>query len=76
MDAAFIKKYCIVLTKKMRISGVRCHLTYYTVTSVRKRGGAMETLLLHIIYLLFFGLVGVTIIAIALIIALVIILSK
>ena len=33
----------------MRISGVRCHLTYYTVTSVRKRGGAMETLLLHII---------------------------
>ena len=60
----------------MRISGVCCHLTYYTVTSVGKRGGAMETLLLHIIYLLFFGLVGVTIIAIALIIALVIILSK
>ena len=62
----------------MRISGVFCHLTftYYTVTSVGKRGGAMETLLLHIIYLLFFGLVGVTIIAIALIIALVVILSK
>ena len=53
-----------------------CHLTYYTVTSVRKRGGAMETILLQIIYLLFFGLVGITIIAIALIIALVVILSK
>ena len=58
------------------ISRVRCHLTYYTVTSVRKRGGAMETILLQIIYLLFFGLVGVSIIAIALIIALVVILSK
>ena len=48
----------------------------FTVSSVRKRGGAMEIVLLHIIYLLFFGLVGVTIIAIALIIALVVILSK
>ena len=60
----------------MRISRVSCHLTYYTVTSVRKRGGAMETILLQIIFLLFFGLVGVSIIAIALIIALVVILSK
>ena len=60
----------------MRISRVRCHLTYYAVTSVRKRGGAMETILLQIIFLLFFGLVGVSIIAIALIIALVVILSK
>ena len=60
----------------MRISRVRCHLTYYTVTSVRKRGGAMETILLQIIYLLFFGIVGGSIIAIALIIALVVILSK
>ena len=60
----------------MRKSRVRCHLTYYTVTSVGKRGGAMETVLLQIIYLLFFGLVAVTIIAIALIIALVVILSK
>ena len=39
-------------------------------------GGAMETLLIHLIYLLFFGLIGVTIIAVALIITLVIILSK
>ena len=44
--------------------------------AVRKRGGAMETVLLQIIYLLFFGLVVITIIAIALIIALVIILCK
>ena len=49
---------------------------YFTVSSVGKRGGAMETVLLHIIYLLFFELVGVTIIAIALIIALVVILCK
>ena len=60
----------------MRISGVCCHLTYYTVTSVRKRGGAMETILLQIIFLLFFGLVGVSIIAIAMNIALLVILSK
>lgn len=39
-------------------------------------GGAMETVLLQIIFLLFYGLVGVTIIAVALIITLVIILSK
>lgn len=44
--------------------------------SVRKRGGAMETILLHIIYLLFLSLVVITIIAIALIIALVVILCK
>ena len=39
-------------------------------------GGAMETLLIQLINLLFFGLIGVTIIAVALIITLVIILSK
>jgi len=39
-------------------------------------GGAMELFLIQLIYLLFYGLVGVTIIAIALIITLVIILSK
>ena len=44
--------------------------------SVGKRGGAMETVLLQIIWLLFFGLITVTIIAIALIIALVVISSK
>ena len=48
----------------------------FTVSSVGKRGGAMENILLHIIDLLFFELVGVTVIAIALIIALVVILSK
>ena len=48
----------------------------FTVSSVGKRGGAMESVLIHIIYLLSFGLVGVTAVAIALIIALVIILSK
>ena len=48
----------------------------FTVSSVGKRGGAMEIILLHIMYLLFFGLVGITIIAIALIITLVVILSK
>jgi len=48
----------------------------FTVSSVGKRGGAMEIVLLHIMYLLFFGLVGITIIAIALIITLVVILSK
>ena len=45
-------------------------------TTVGKRGGAMETILLQIIYLLLLGLVGITIIAIALIIALVVILCK
>lgn len=49
---------------------------YIHSATVRKRGGAMETVLLQIIYLLFFGLVEVTIIAIALIIALVVILCK
>ena len=51
-------------------------LTYYS-NNCGKRGGAMiEQALLLITYLLFFGLVSVTIIAIALIITLVIILSK
>ena len=49
---------------------------YIHSIAVRKRGGAMEDLLIQLIYLLFFSLVGITIIAIALIIALVIILSK
>ena len=41
-----------------------------------KAGGAMiESVLLEVIYLLFFGLVGMTVIAIALIITLVMILS-
>ena len=39
-------------------------------------GGAMELMLIQLIYLLFCGLVGVTIIAVALIITIVIILSK
>ena len=60
----------------MRISRVCCQPYILHSSSVRKRGGAMETVLLHIIYLLFFGLVGVTVIAIALIITLVVILSK
>ena len=60
----------------MRIS--RCGLPPYIISnSLGKRGGAMiETVLLQIIYLLFFGLVSITIIAILLIIALAIVLSK
>ena len=60
----------------MRIS--RCGLPPYIISdSLGKRGGAMiEEQVLAIIYLLFFGLVGVTIVAIALIITLVIILSN
>ena len=49
----------------------------YTVSSVRKRGGFMvESYLIYTIYLLFFGLVVVTTINIALIVALAILLSK
>ena len=49
----------------------------YTEFSVRKRGGIMvESYLIYTIYLLFFGLVGVTTINIALIVALAILLSK
>lgn len=49
----------------------------YTVLSVRKRGGFMvESYLIYTIYLLFYGLVGVTAINIALIVALAILLSK
>ena len=49
----------------------------YTVLSVRKRGGFMvETYLINTIYLLFYGLVGVTTINIALIIAITVLLSK
>lgn len=60
----------------MRIADVVYHLTYDS-NNCGKRGGAMiEQLLLAIIYLLFLGLVSVTIIAISLIITLVIILSN
>ena len=59
----------------MRIS--RCGLPpNITSNSWGKRGGAMELYLLEIIYLLLFGLVGITIVAIALIITLVVILGK
>ena len=60
----------------MRIKQSMLPPLYFTVSSVGKWGGAMEIILLHIIYLLFFGLVGVTTVAIALLIALVVILSK
>ena len=50
--------------------------TLHTQFYCENGGGAMETLLIQLIYLLFFGLIGVTIIAVALIITLVIILSK
>ena len=49
----------------------------YTDFSVRKRGGFMvESYLINTIYLLFYGLVGITTINIALIIAVAILLSK
>lgn len=49
----------------------------YTVSSVRKWGGFMvETYLINTIYLLLYGLVGVTTINIALIIAITVLLSK
>ena len=49
----------------------------YTVLSVRKWGGFMvESYLINTIYLLFYGLVGVTTINIALIIAITVLLSK
>jgi len=51
--------------------------TYIINNKRGKRGGAMvETVLLEIIYLLFFGLIGITIIAITIIIALAMILSN
>ena len=59
----------------MRISSVGA-TTLHTQFICENGGGAMETLLIQLIYLLFFGLIGVTIIAVALIITLVIILSK
>ena len=59
----------------MRISSVSA-TTLHTQFYCENGGGAMETLLIQLIYLLFFGLIGVTIIAVALIITLVIILSK
>lgn len=60
----------------MRIS--RCGLPPYIISnSLGKRGGAMvEAVLLEIIYLLLFGLIGVTIIAITLTIVLTIVLSN
>lgn len=60
----------------MRISSVSA-TTLHTQFYCENGGGAMiEAVLLEIIYLLFFALVGVTIIAFALIITLVIILRK
>jgi hypothetical protein len=61
---------------KMRIN--RCGLpSYIYSSSCGKRGGAMvETVLLNTIYLLFLGLVGMSIIVIILIITLVIILDN
>ena len=54
-----------------------CVATYIHSSSVRKRGGVMvESSLILTTYLLFFGLVFITIINIALIIALAILLSK
>ena len=72
----FIYKYYIVFT--IENENKQSVLPPYILhsSSVRKRGGAMEILLLQIIKLLFFGLITITIIAIALIIALVVILSK
>ena len=49
----------------------------YTVPSVRKWGGFMEvSYLIYTIYLLFYGLVGLTAINIALIVAIAILLSQ
>ena len=59
----------------MRITSNGCY-HYIHSFYCENGGGAMETIVLQTIYLLFFGLVGVTIIAVALIITLVIILSK
>jgi len=60
----------------MRLSRVCCHLHTQNF-SVRKWGGFMvESYLIYTIYILFYALVGVTIINIALIIALAILLSK
>ena len=50
--------------------------TLHTQFYCENGGGAMESVLLQMIFLLFLGLVGITIIAVALIITLVIILSK
>ena len=60
----------------MRIS--RCGLpSYISSLNCGKRGGAMvEAVLLEIIYLLLFGLVGVTIIAIILTIVLTMVLNN
>ena len=60
----------------MRISTVWVLPLYIRSLCCENGGGAMEILLIQLIYLLFFGLIGVTIIAVALIITLVIILSK
>ena len=60
----------------MSLSRVYCHL-HTQIFSVRKWGGIMvESYLIYTIYLLFYGLVGVTTINIALIIAITVLLSK
>ncbi len=54
-----------------------CVLPLYIHSSnCENGGGAMELLFIQLLYLLFFGIIGITIIAIALIITLVIILSQ
>lgn len=50
--------------------------TLHTQFYCENGGGAMEILLIQLIWLLFFGIVTVTVIAFALIITLVVILSK
>ena len=59
----------------MRISSVSA-TTLHTRLYCEIGGGAMEILLVQLIYLLFFALIGVTSIAVALIITLVIISGK
>ena len=73
----FIKKYCIVIfigNEKSRCVRVATYI--HSVTVRTEVVSMVESVLLSIIYLLFYGLIGITIINIALIITLVIFLSK
>ena len=73
----FIKKYCIVMfigNEKSRCVRVATYIHSFTVRT--EVVSMVESILLTIICLLFYELIGVTIINIALIITLVIILSK
>ena len=73
----YIKKYCIVMfigNEKSRCVRVATYIHSFTVRT--EVVSMVESALLAIIYLLFYGLIGVTIINIALIITLVIFLSK